>query len=123
MKRFLLTIAITFAFMAAYAADINPISNALKSGNASTLTSAMDKEIDMALPGSSNKCDANSAVSMLNSFFSKNKPIGFTVVHQADKQDSGFFVGKLATSSKNYRVNVTYKVEGNKAVIQSIRIE
>ena len=47
MKRFLLTIAITFAFMAAYAADINPISNALKSGNASTLASAMDKEIDM----------------------------------------------------------------------------
>ncbi len=83
----------------------------------------MDNEIDIALPGSSNKCDANGAVSMLNTFFSKNKPIGFTVVHQADKQDSGFLVGKLATSSKNYRVNVTYKIEGNKPIIQSIRIE
>ncbi len=123
MKRFLLTIMMAFALMTASAADINPISNAMKSGNASTLVSAMDKEIDIALPGTTNKCDANGAVSMLNSFFGKNKPTAFTVIHQADKQDSGFLVGKLATTSKTYRVNVTYKVEGNKAIIQSIRIE
>ena len=55
MKRFLLTIMMAFALMTASAADINPISNAMKSGNASTLVSAMDKEIDIALPGTNNK--------------------------------------------------------------------
>ncbi|MFQ6927683.1 MAG: DUF4783 domain-containing protein [Parabacteroides merdae] len=73
------------------------------------------------LPGSSKKCNANDAVSMLNAFFGGNKPTGFTVVHHADKKETGFFVGKLPTSSGEYRVNVTYRAEGNKAIIQSIQ--
>ena len=35
----------------------------------------------------------------------------------------GFLVGKLPTSSGEYRVNITYRAEGNTAIIQSIRIE
>ena len=53
---------------------------------------------------------------MLNAFFGGNKPTGFTVVHHADKKETGFFVGKLPTSSGEYRVNVTYRAEGNKAI-------
>ena len=40
-----------------------------------------------------------------------------------DKKESGFLVGKLPTSSGEYRVNITYRAEGNTAIIQSIRIE
>ena len=105
MKRLLLTFALIFAFVCAQAADITSISNAFKAGNASSLSGASE------------------AVSMLSSFFSSNKPSGFSVVHHADKKESGFLVGKLPTSSGEYRVNITYRAEGNTAIIQSIRIE
>ena len=122
MKRLLLTFALIFAFVCAQAADITSISNAFKAGNASSLSGAMEV-VDVALPGSSKKCNGSEAVSMLSSFFSSNKPSGFSVVHHADKKESGFLVGKLPTSSGEYRVNITYRAEGNTAIIQSIRIE
>ena len=53
MKRLLLTFALIFAFACAQAADITSISNAFKAGNASSLSGAMDKVVDVALPGSS----------------------------------------------------------------------
>lgn len=123
MKRILLTFALILSIWSVQAADINNISNAFKGGNASSLSKAMDKEIDMALPGSSKKCNANEAVSMLTTFFKSHKPAGFSVVHHADKKDTGFFVAKLSTDQGEYRVNVTYRAEGDKAIIQSIRIE
>ncbi|MDR3140865.1 MAG: DUF4783 domain-containing protein [Tannerellaceae bacterium] len=123
MKRLIIILTLVFSFLSVRAADITPISNAFKSGNASSLTSFMDSQVDMAVPGSSKKCNGAEAVAMLNTFFGTNKPSGFSVVHNADKKDTGFFVGKLPTSKGEFRVNVTYKLDGDKAVIQSIRIE
>lgn len=123
MKRLFLTLALFLSFLSVMAADIIPISNAFKGGNASSLNGSMDTEVDVALPGTSKKCNGNEAVSILNAFFNTNKPTGFTVVHHADKNDSGFFVGKLPTASGEYRVNITYRADRNKAIIQSIRIE
>lgn len=123
MKRFVCTFALILSFLSVQAADITNISSAFKGGNASSLSAVMDKEVDMALPGSSKKCNGNEAVSMLNAFFSQHKPSGFSVVHHADKKENGFFVGKLPTSSGEYRVNITYRADGNQAIIQSIRIE
>ena len=77
----------------------------------------------MALADKSKICNAQEAVSMLNGFFGSNKPSAFSLLHHADKKDSGFLVAKLTAGNKSYRVNVTYKVEGDKVVIQSIRIE
>ena len=60
MKRLLLTFALIFAFVCAQAADITSISNAFKAGNASSLSGAMDKVVDVALPSSSKKCNGRS---------------------------------------------------------------
>ncbi len=123
MKRFLLTFACLLSIWSVQAADINGIVNAFKNGNASALVSAVDQEVDMAIPGTAKVCNGNESVSLLSAFFSSNKPTGFTVLHHADKKDNGFFVGKLSSGSTEYRVNITYRTEGDKAIIQSIRIE
>lgn len=123
MKRLILIFTLAFSSLCMFAADITPISNAFKSGNASTLTSSMDTEVDVAVPGSSKKCNGTDAVAILNTFFGSNKPTGFTVLHNADKKDSGFLVGKLPTSNGEFRVNITYRSEGDKTIILSIRIE
>ncbi len=123
MKRWLLLTLAMCGFLFAQAADITSISNALKQGNSTSLTGKFDKEADIALPGSSKRCDEKEAIAMLSTFFSGNKPKDFKLLHHADKKESGFFVGKISTATGEYRVNITYRAEGNKAIIQSIRIE
>lgn len=123
MKRLLFTFAFVLSILNLQAADITSISNAFKGGNASSLSSIMDAEIDLAIPGTTKKCSGADAIAALNSFFSSNKPTDFAVVHHADKKESGFFVAKLPTSDKSFRVNITYRADGDKAIIQSIRIE
>lgn len=123
MKRILLTLAFILSLSGIKAADITAITDAFKKGNASTLTAFMDAEVNMAIPGTSKKTNGNDAVAMLNTFFKSGKPTGFTVLHHADKKENGFFVAKLPTPSGEYRVNITYRADGDKAIIQSIRIE
>lgn len=123
MKRLVFTFAFVLSVLSLQAADITNISNAFKGGNASSLSAIMDAEVDIAVPGTTKKSNGAEAVSTLNSFFSTNKPTTFSVVHHADKKENGFFVGKLTTGDKSFRVNVTYRADGDKAIIQSIRIE
>lgn len=123
MKRLLFTFAFILSVLSLNAADITNISNAFKGGNASSLTAIMDTEVDVAIPGTTKKSNGADVVSALNSFFSSNKPTEFSVVHHADKKENGFIVGKLNTADKSFRVNITYRADGDKAIIQSIRIE
>ncbi|MDR2534043.1 MAG: DUF4783 domain-containing protein [Tannerellaceae bacterium] len=123
MQRIIFLILLLLSSMQMSATDIAPVSAAFKAGNASALAAMFDSEVDVAIPGSTKTCSSREAVEALNAFFSAGKPSGFTVVHNADKKDSGFIVGKLATPKGEFRVNISYRVEGNKAIIQSVRIE
>jgi hypothetical protein len=123
MKRFLLVIAFLAAVAGVKATDISALQSALKGGNASSLTSSMGEQVEVAIPGTNKKCSGTDAVNALASFFGGNKPTDFKVLHQADKADGGFVVGKLPTAKGEFRVNITYTNKNNKPVIQSIRIE
>lgn len=125
MKHLFLTMILLMgSVMASYAVEITPVINAFNKGDASAIRQNMNEEVDLALPGVTKKCNPAEAVSQLNAFFGKAKPSGFSVLHHADKKESGFLVGKLPTSAGEYRVNITYKTDdNNKAIIQSIRIE
>ena len=123
MSRILFFLAFALSALTIQAADITPVSNAFKAGNADMLKDKMDVEIDIVVPGTSKKCPGNDVVAILKSFFQANKPTGFTVAHHADKNDSGFFVGKLTTENKEFRVNITYATKDKKMLITAIRIE
>jgi hypothetical protein len=123
MKIIFLLQSLLFISLNIHAADISPVVNAFKTGNASSLAAYFNSEVDMSIGGTASKCNAAKAVETLNGFFSANKPAGFTVAHNADKKDSGFIVGKLSVGKKEFRVNISYSIDGNKIIIQSIRIE
>lgn len=124
MKRIALVILVCMAAVCLKAADIDDISTAFKGGNAAALSQYLDDSVDMAFEGgSSKKYSAKDATAQLGAFFKENQPSAFELIHHADKKDSGFFVGKLSAGGNEYRVNVTYRAEGEKAIIQSIRIE
>ena len=123
MKRLFFTLVLMFSVLSIMAVDITPVSEALKAGNADMLNDRMSTEVDVVVPGTSKKGTGNDAVAILKSFFQTNKPTGFTVSHNADKKDSGFFVGKLTTDKGDFRVNITYVVKDDNIFIQVIRIE
>ena len=123
MRKLLFFLTFTLSILTIQAADITPISNAIKAGNAEMLKDKMAAEVDIVVPGTSKKCVGNDAIAILKTFFQANKPTGFTVAHHADKNDSGFFVGKLATENKEFRVNITYTIKDGKILITVIRIE
>ena len=121
--RKLLFLAFALSALTIQAADITPVSNAIKAGNADILKDKMATEVDIVVPGTTKKCSGSDAIAILKSFFRTNKPTGFTVAHHADKNDSGFFVGKLATEGKEFRVNITYVVKDGNMLITVLRIE
>jgi hypothetical protein len=106
-----------------WAADITPVSNAIKAGNADLLKDKMSEEVDISVSGATKKGSGDDAVLILKTFFGANKVSNFTVAHHADKNESGFFVGKLTTDNGEYRVNITYTTKNGKILIQIIRIE
>ena len=123
MKQILITLTLIIATLSMQAADITPVTNAFKAGNADMLKDLMASEVDVVTPVASKKGAPNDAVTILKSFFQSNKPTGFTVAHHADKNDSGFIVGKITTANKDFRVNITYITKDGKILITIIRIE
>ena len=123
MKTLFFTMALAAAILSVQAADITPVSNALKAGNADILKEMMAPEVDIVAPGVSKKGNVSEVTAVLKSFFQSNKPAAFTVAHHADKKDSGFFVGKLNTANGDFRVNITYTTKDGKILITIIRIE
>ncbi len=92
MKQAILIMIGLFAALCIQAADITSITNAFNAGNASALSGSMDNEVDVAVPGASKKGNAAEAVAILTTFFTNNKPTGFTVVHHADKRKMVFWL-------------------------------
>lgn len=122
MRKLKTMILALFTAWEVYAADITPITEAMKSGNTGALSGSMYTEADVSVPGVSQRASAAEAAAILGRFFQGNPPTGFTVVHQADKNGGGFVVGKLQTASREYRVNITYVLKDGRALMQTIRI-
>jgi len=123
MRKIVCIVVFALSVLTLKAVDITMIINAFKEGKAAGIAGNMDTEVDITVPGATKKGTGAEAVAILTRFFESDKPAGFTVLHQADKNETGFVVGKLTTGKGDFRVNITYGTKDNKALIQSIRIE
>lgn len=123
MKKWMFTGIFILSMWSMRAADVTFIASTFKLGDATLLAGSMDAETDIAVPGVVQKGDAAEAIAVLTRFFETHKVAAFTVAHHADKRDTGFLVGKLATGNGDFRVNIAYSLRENKVIIQSIRIE
>ena len=116
-------LALALSVLSVQAADITSITKAFKAGNADSLKGNMDIEVNITVPGTTKKGAGNEALVVMKTFFQANKVSDFTVSHHADKNTSGFFVGKLVTEKATFRVNVTYTTKAGTVLLQAIRIE
>ena len=105
--------------------NISIITKALSDGDATTLGNYFDNSVELTILDAQDVMDKAKATETVKSFFSKNKPRAYNMVHQGTSKGSSshYTIGDMQTNSDNYRVYLYYKSAGDKVLIQEMRIE
>jgi hypothetical protein len=100
----------------------NQIVNGLKSGDAKTVASYFNDNIELIILDRQNVCSQAQGEQILKEFFARSKPTNFQITHQGG-QESVYAIGKMTTSGGNYRVYFLLKPKGNTPQIVQLRID
>lgn len=100
----------------------NEIITGLKSGDAKTVASHFNENIELIILDKENVCSQAQGEQILKDFFSRNKPSDFRITHQGG-EESSYAIGKMSTSGGNYRIYFLLKSKGNKSQIVQLRID
>lgn len=100
------------------------LSRALKNGDAEEISRHFGTSIDLSIPNNEGVYSKIQAKLILKTFFLKNKPSGFSVVHNGNSKNNSFYsIGDLITSNGNYRTYILYKEVDKKVTILELKIE
>ncbi len=95
----------------------------LKTGNASTLSSYFNDNIELVVLDKDDVYSKDQARQIVSSFFSANSPQRFSIIHQGGKEGARYAIGNLSTKTGVFRVYFLLKEKGAKAYIHQLRIE
>ena len=125
MKKSVWFVCMIFLFWGIIKAQENPsqLTHAFKKGNAQELSPYLGSKVELILLNKSKEYTKEEATQAVKNFFAAHKVNSFTVNHEGKKNESGFIVGTLVTSSGNYRINCYFKKNGNQFLIHQIRID
>lgn len=124
MNSFLLNIFFVFAFLFGSPSISNDLTNAIKSGNSQKVATFFGKSVDLSTPNDEGVYSKMQAQLILKTFFLKNKPTDFKVVHNGDsKNNSHYSIGNLTTLKAKFRVYILYTKEDNKTTVLELKIE
>jgi len=105
-------------------ADIpQPVVEALKTGNTSTLSDFFSSSIELAILDQEDIYSKQQAELIVKNFFSKHMPTGFVILHKGGKEGSQYAIGNMTTSSGTFRVTLLIKMSNNKPFIHQLRFE
>lgn len=101
------------------------ITKAISDGNADALGQYFDANVEVAVMDKEETYSKADAIKVVKDFFTKNKPSGFSQVHQGTSkgQDSEYCIGNLTASTGTFRVYIYMKVSGGKYTIQELRFD
>lgn len=126
MKRlaFLLSLPV-LPFLATAQIDVkDQVVLALKTGNAKSLAAHFISNLDLTLPGNSDVYSKAQAEQMVRKFFDEHKPVDLSIEHEGvSKMGDRYYIGRMKTSTGEYRV--TFFLKNNVEVFQvkQLRIE
>lgn len=128
MKRIIYrTLIFTFAFVFAglqlFAQIPDEVVLSLKTGNASTLSSYFNQNIEMVVLEQDDVYSKAQAQQIVTNFFNQYKAQGFSIIHQGGKEGAKYAIGNLTTNQGTFRVYFLLKNDGGKAYIHQLRIE
>lgn len=102
----------------------NELSNALKTGNSNRVAAFFENSVDLSIPNNEGVYSKMQAQLILKTFFLKNKPSDFTVVHNGNSKNNSFYsIGNLKTNTGTFRVYILYKETDGKTIVLELKIE
>lgn len=119
----LLTIMIFGLTLESYSQFPEAIILATKKANAEELANYFNCKVELVLPQKSGVFSNSQARLILEDFFNKNPSTQFKIIHQGDRENSSFAIGKYQTINKVYRFYFLTKTKDNKTYIHQLRIE
>lgn len=123
IKTTLLVLAFIISGFLAMAQIPDDLVLSLKTGDASTLSSYFNQNIELFVVDQDDVYSRAQAQQIVSNFFNQNKATGFSIIHQSGKEDTKYAIGKLTTSKGVYRVSFLVKNDSGKPVIHQLRIE
>jgi hypothetical protein len=92
---------------------------AFNSGYSDGIANHLNNNVELTIDQVDNVFNKQQTRTILSSFFKKNQPLKFSVMHKGDKDRSQFMIGNLETTTGRFRVSVLIKND----LIQQLRIE
>lgn len=102
---------------------LNDVVNAIKSGNAASVSKYFDNTVEITVNGKSSNYSKTQGEVVLRDFFANNAVKSFTVLHQGQSGGAEFCIGNLVTSNGNFRTTLNLKQKGDKQTLQEIKFE
>ncbi len=102
---------------------ITEVVNAIKSGNAASVSKYFDNTVDITINGKSTNYSKAQGEVVLRDFFTNNTVRSFSVLHQGESGGAEFCIGMLVSSNGTYRTTLNLKKKGDKQTLQEIKFE
>lgn len=124
MKTFIIAIVSLLSMSFMRQADAGNIVKALKSGDATQVSSYFDKILDLKFPDKEEikSIGKNQAGIALKSFFTDNGITGFELASQREMGGTMYITGKLLSEGKGYNLTLLLKSKDDKQQIITVRI-
>ena len=124
MRKLLIGLFLTFTTVISASPVSDNLATAFKTGNSNEIAKYFGTSIDLSIPDNEGIYSAIQAKLILKTFFLKNKPSDFTIVHNGDsKNNSHYSIGNLKTSNGTFRTYILYKEQDKKVTILELKIE
>ena len=124
MKKIFTILATVFALSSfTTPTSINEVVNAIKSGNAASVSKYFDNTVEITINGKSTNYSKAQGEVVLRDFFANNTVKSFSVLHQGESGGAEFCIGTLFTSNGSYRTTLNLKKKGDKQTLQEIKFE
>lgn len=99
------------------------LAEAIGQGNASAMSEYFHQSLEMSILEKDYKSSKVQATRIMESFFKKHSPTGFTVSFEGTKEQSKYAIGSLSTSDGTFRVNLFFINKDDKRLIYYLSIE
>jgi len=122
--RLILTALAMLITVSAFSAIPPKVFDAMKVGNSTELSKYFNNSVEVAILEIESVYSRQQAEQVVKSFFEKNSPKNFTLLHQGGKSEAQYAVGTLEiTSGKKFRVYFLVKEQSGTPLIHQLRIE
>ena len=96
---------------------------AMDQGDASAMSAYFHQSLEMSILEEDYETSKNQATRIIESFFKKHSPTGFTVSFEGTKEQSKYAIGTLSTKDGTFRVNLFFINKEGKRLIYYLSIE